>query len=53
MRAADGYAGGWPLVSVVTPCPPTVLPLDGLANVPSDYEQLSIMLDHLGEPTLR
>jgi hypothetical protein len=25
----DGYVGGWSLISVVTPLPPTVLPLDG------------------------
>jgi hypothetical protein len=35
----DGCAGGWSLISVVTPLPPTVLPLDGPANVPSGGDQ--------------
>jgi len=35
----DGYAGRWSLISVVTPLPPTVLPLDGPANVPSGGDQ--------------
>jgi hypothetical protein len=40
----DGYAGGWSLISVVTPLPPTVLPLDGPANVPRGGDQIV----HLG-----
>jgi hypothetical protein len=35
----DGYEGSWSLISVVTPLPPTVLPLDGPANVPSGGDQ--------------
>ena len=35
----DGYAGGWSLISVITSLPPTVLPLDGPANVPSGGDQ--------------
>jgi hypothetical protein len=35
----DGYAGGWSLISVVTPLPPTVLPLDVPANAPSRGDQ--------------
>jgi len=40
---------GWSLISVVTPLPPTVLPLDGLANVPSGGDSLSISLDHFAQ----
>jgi hypothetical protein len=35
----DGHAGAWSLISVVTPLPPTMLPLDGPANVPSGGDQ--------------
>jgi hypothetical protein len=35
----DGYEGSWSLISVVTPLPPTVLPLDGPANVPGGGDQ--------------
>jgi hypothetical protein len=35
----DGCAGGWSLISVVTPLPPMVLPLDGPANAPSGGDE--------------
>jgi hypothetical protein len=35
----DGYAGGWSPIPVVTPLPPTVLPLDSPPIVPSGGDQ--------------
>jgi hypothetical protein len=38
-RQIEWVQGSWSLISVVTPLPPTVLPLDGPANVPSGGDQ--------------
>jgi hypothetical protein len=38
-RAVRRLAGGWSLISVVTPLPPMVLPLDGPANAPSGGDE--------------
>jgi hypothetical protein len=38
-RQIEWVQGSWSLISVVTPLPPTVLPLDGPANVPGGGDQ--------------